>query len=79
MLLFGGTSQGPGNYERVGLNNLWAWVGNVWTEPVPPTAVPTNIGFWEVASNGGIFAFGDAAFHGSMGATPLNRPIVGVA
>ena len=27
----------------------------------------------------GIFAFGDAVFHGSTGALTLNRPIVGMA
>jgi predicted secreted protein len=32
-----------------------------------------------VASDGGIFAFGDAGFHGSMGATRLNQPVVGIA
>jgi hypothetical protein len=32
-----------------------------------------------VASDGGIFAFGDAHFAGSMGGQPLNRPIVGMA
>jgi hypothetical protein len=32
-----------------------------------------------VASDGGIFAFGDAQFHGSMGGTPLRAPIVGIA
>ena len=36
-------------------------------------------GYWLVASDGGIFAFGDAAFHGSMGGEPLNRPVVGMA
>src|SRR5580698_8553037 len=36
-------------------------------------------GYWEVAADGGIFSFGDAAFHGSMGGTPLNQPIVGMA
>jgi len=28
-------------------------------------------GYWLVASDGGIFAFGDAGFHGSMAGTPL--------
>jgi hypothetical protein len=42
-------------------------------------AAPGAGGYWEVASDGGIFAFGDAAFHGSMGGTPLNAPIVGMA
>ena len=35
-------------------------------------------GYWEVASDGGIFAFGDAGFHGSMDGKPLNAPIVGM-
>ncbi len=36
-------------------------------------------GYWNVATDGGIFAFGDAKFLGSMGGRPLNRPIVGMA
>ncbi len=36
-------------------------------------------GYWNVATDGGLFAFGDAAFHGSMGGQPLNRPVVGLA
>ena len=32
-----------------------------------------------MASEGGIFAFGDAVFRGSTGAIALNRPIVGMA
>jgi peptidoglycan-N-acetylglucosamine deacetylase len=36
-------------------------------------------GYWEVAADGGIFSFGDAAFHGSMGGIPHNQPIVGMA
>jgi hypothetical protein len=32
-----------------------------------------------VASDGGIFAFGDAPFHGSTGHIQLNQPIVGMA
>ncbi|HXW38748.1 MAG TPA: hypothetical protein VEJ44_03555 [Acidimicrobiales bacterium] len=36
-------------------------------------------GYWNVASDGGLFAFGDAAFHGSMGGQHLNQPIVGMA
>jgi hypothetical protein len=33
----------------------------------------------EVASGGGIFAFGDAAFNGPMGGQPLHKPVVGIA
>jgi hypothetical protein len=35
-------------------------------------------GYWLVASDGGVFSFGDAPFYGSMGGTALNRPIVGI-
>ena len=30
-----------------------------------------------MASDGGIFSYGDAGFYGSMGGKPLNAPIVG--
>ena len=32
-----------------------------------------------MASDGGMFSFGDAHFYGSMGGKPLNKPIVGMA
>ncbi|HEY8201163.1 MAG TPA: hypothetical protein VII47_07400, partial [Actinomycetota bacterium] len=35
-------------------------------------------GYWMVASDGGIFAFGDAAFKGSTGNIKLAKPIVGM-
>jgi hypothetical protein len=39
---------------------------------------PAPTGYWEVASDGGIFAFGPQ-FHGSMGGVHLNAPVVGMA
>ncbi|MGH8976307.1 MAG: hypothetical protein ACRD0C_24220, partial [Acidimicrobiia bacterium] len=36
-------------------------------------------GYWLVATDGGIFSFGDAAFFGSTGSVKLNKPIVGMA
>ena len=34
-------------------------------------------GYWMAAADGGVFAHGDAAFHGSQGGAPLARPVVG--
>ena len=42
-------------------------------------STPSGAGYWQVASDGGIFTFGDANFGGSEGASPLNKPIVGMA
>ncbi len=36
-------------------------------------------GYWIAASDGGVFSFGNASFHGSMGGQPLNKPVVGIA
>jgi hypothetical protein len=50
------------------------------TAPVVTMAgTPGGSGYWLVASDGGVFSFGDAAFHGSMGGQKLNQPIVGMA
>ncbi|HEY1989518.1 MAG TPA: hypothetical protein VGG43_08645 [Acidimicrobiales bacterium] len=40
---------------------------------------PDGGGYWLVSGDGGIFSFGDAGFHGSVGGTALNTPIVGMA
>jgi hypothetical protein len=39
----------------------------------------TGQGTWVADVNGSVYAFGDAAFYGSMGGTRLNQPIVGMA
>jgi len=46
--------------------------------PTPSPAPPANPtqGYYMVASDGGVFAFGGAVFHGSMGGKPLDKPIV---
>jgi IPT/TIG domain len=40
---------------------------------------PSGKGYWLVASDGGIFTYGDAHFYGSTGAITLNKSIVGMA
>jgi hypothetical protein len=42
-------------------------------------ATPDGKGYWLVASDGGIFAYGDAGFSGSAGSLHLNQPVVGMA
>jgi len=42
-------------------------------------STPSGRGYWMVASDGGIFTFGDAQFYGSTGSMRLNKPIVGMA
>ncbi len=42
-------------------------------------ATPDGRGYWHVASDGGIFDYGDAGFYGSTGILQLNKPVVGMA
>jgi parallel beta-helix repeat protein len=62
--------------------------GNVIDPPPPPppgtvqlprSAWATKPGYWLAASDGGVFAFGEAPFRGSTGEFPLNQPITGMA
>ncbi len=54
--------------------------GGTSNAPVLALAPTTSgAGYHEVASDGGIFSFGDAQFYGSMGGHPLNKPVVGMA
>jgi hypothetical protein len=43
------------------------------------TNLPTSPGYWEVASDGGVFSFGGANYYGSTAGIHLNKPIVGMA
>jgi Tol biopolymer transport system component/ribosomal protein L24E len=54
-------------------------VTNCGTNPGPGnTPSSGGSGYWMVASDGGIFAFGDAQFKGSTGNIKLAKPIVGM-
>ncbi len=39
----------------------------------------TGHGYWIAGDDGGVFTYGDAGFHGSMGGTRLNSAVVGMA
>jgi hypothetical protein len=47
-------------------------------QPVGMATTADGKGYWEVYSDGGVFAFGDARYAGSMAARPLAAPIVAV-
>src|SRR5260370_1362472 len=64
-----GTAGGPGSAGGTRL-----------TEPLAGMSpTPGRPGYWLVASDGGIFPFGNAAGLGSTGGMHLNQPIVGMA
>ena len=46
---------------------------------VDVAASPDGSGYWEVAADGGVFAFGGARYAGSLGNVHLNQPIVAMA
>lgn len=39
-------------------------------------AHPSGRGYWQIASDGGVFPQGEAKFHGSLGGVKLNMPVV---
>ncbi|MFP5377118.1 MAG: M23 family metallopeptidase [Acidimicrobiia bacterium] len=49
------------------------------TNPARRPSPKASAGYWLLGSDGGVFAFGGARFHGSTGDVRLNRPIVGMA
>jgi hypothetical protein len=83
-----GASVGNGGTGKTGSVSI------TWTGPTAPTTSTTSTtisttttttapsgpqqGYTEVASDGGIFAFGKAPFFGSTGNIKLNKPIVGM-
>ena len=45
----------------------------------PSTTRPApGSGYWQVASDGGVFNYGSAGFYGSAGSMKLNQPVVGM-
>jgi hypothetical protein len=58
--------------------NQWG-VHSAQSAALPVTTLATPHGYWLVGSDGGIFSFGSAGFHGSMGGIRLQRPVVGIA
>jgi hypothetical protein len=80
-----GLTDGTGYYfevEAMSLagNSPCSAAGGPFTPPAIPTPTPVSSqGYWEVATDGGIFSFGTTNFYGSMGGRPLNAPVVAMA
>ena len=53
--------------------------GTALNAPVVGMAATDHGGYWLVASDGGVFSFGGAAFYGSAGGTRLDAPVSGIA
>jgi hypothetical protein len=71
IITFGGepnVNQSYGNLEGQTLNK----------PIIKVTSTADGKGYWMLASDGGIFSFGDAGFYGSTGNLHLNAPIVGM-
>ncbi len=62
-------STSPGGANSIALNQPIVAVSTTWD----------GKGYWLAAADGGIFAFGDAGYYGSMGGTKLAGAIVGMA
>ncbi len=53
--------------------------GSALDRPVTGIApTPSGNGYWLAGDDGGVFGFGDATFHGSMGGARLSSPIVDI-
>ncbi len=74
----GSTGSANGGHPRVTPGPLHSDAAS--NQPIVGMAsTPTGRGYWQVATDGGVFSFGDAAFYGSTGNLHLNRPIVDMA
>ncbi len=62
-----------------GMVDAAAAVGKASALAPPSPSPPAGDGYRFVASDGGIFSFGNAGLHGSLGALSLNQPIIGMA
>ena len=68
-----------GSVEAYGVPDLGGATAPLNQPVVTAEATGDAAGYWLTASDGGVFAYGDAKFYGSTGNLRLNRPIVGMS
>jgi parallel beta-helix repeat protein len=76
-----GAARGQGAYgsSTIGSVEVAQATPTTTTTTSPSSTPPPTHGYWLVGSDGGIFSFGSAQFHGSTGNITLQRPVVGVS
>ncbi|HVA06958.1 MAG TPA: immunoglobulin domain-containing protein [Acidimicrobiales bacterium] len=73
------TSESVGGLGNCAVVPFGSMAGKTLNAPIVGIAsLPGGAGYWLVASDGGVFTFGQAQYYGSMGGKPLNAPIVGI-
>jgi hypothetical protein len=78
----GDAAQGPQRSAVYGFGQSQALAPSSILSNVPLVGMAAKLnqtGYWLVASDGGMFTFGDAGYFGSTGGELLNKPIVGMA
>ena len=67
-------------HVRLGASSTARWAAKRLNAPiVGMNATPSGRGYLLVASDGGVFTFGNAKFHGSTGSLHVTSPVVGIA
>ena len=75
-----GDAKWLGDASGLGLHGVgWPPFGSFIPYFAGIASTPDGGGYWLVGIDGGVFAYGDATFYGSMGGTPMNAPISGIA
>jgi hypothetical protein len=54
-------------------------LNSVMVAMAPNPAAGGSQGYWVAGADGGVFTYGNAGFYGSMGATTLTAPVIGMA